>query len=244
VILLVVAAVLVGSGIQRLSGMGFAMVLAPFSVIALGPSSGVVLVNLLGIVSAALVLARVRSAVEWRMLGRLLPASAVGVGLGVAVSTALSEQVAQVVAGAVVLVALGASLAVARVATVGRSRPLVVATSAASGAMAALAGVGGAAMVVLAVVTGWDQARFAATMQPYFLALGLGTIAARLGADPAAWPALSGPTWCAVACAMALGVVCGEVLSRRLPVRSARATAIAIAFVGGVLTVVDGVAPA
>lgn len=239
-LIVVVLAVLLGSAVQRLTGMGFAMVLAPFAVIALGPSSGVVLVNLLGLVSASLVLSRVVAAVEWRVVWSLLPAGGVGVLLGVAVGTGLGTEVAQVLAGTVVLLALAASLAVRTVTTLVRSRSLIVAASTASGIMAALAGVGGAAMAVLAVLTRWDQDRFIATMQPYFFALGLGTIAARLIADPRAWPVLPGYIWLLVALAMALGLVLGEHLGKRVTEGRARAAVIVISGMGGVLAIVDG----
>lgn len=50
------AAVLVGALAQRATGMGFAMIAAPSRVIALGASSGVVLVQMCGVVVSAGVL--------------------------------------------------------------------------------------------------------------------------------------------------------------------------------------------
>ena len=45
---LVIAAVLIGSSMQRITGMGFALVAAPFLVLLLGPIDGVIVVNVCG----------------------------------------------------------------------------------------------------------------------------------------------------------------------------------------------------
>jgi len=56
---LVLAAVVMGAGMQRITGMGFALVAAPFLVLLLGPVEGVVLVNLCGAVTAGAIIFRV-----------------------------------------------------------------------------------------------------------------------------------------------------------------------------------------
>jgi uncharacterized membrane protein YfcA len=56
---LVLAAVVLGAGMQRITGMGFALVATPFLVLLLGPVEGVVLVNLCGAVTAGAIIFRV-----------------------------------------------------------------------------------------------------------------------------------------------------------------------------------------
>src|SRR5690625_5732591 len=63
-------AIFLGGMAQRATGMGLALVAAPFIVVALGPAAGVVVANLLGVVGSAMVYARVRHSVDWRMLRR------------------------------------------------------------------------------------------------------------------------------------------------------------------------------
>jgi uncharacterized protein len=69
------AAVSVGAGTQRITGLGFALVAAPFLVLLLGPFTGVLVVNVLGVAASVLVLAQVRRDVDLRR-GVLLSAPA------------------------------------------------------------------------------------------------------------------------------------------------------------------------
>lgn len=57
--LLLALAVFVGAAMQRLTGMGFALVSAPFVVLIMGPVTGIVLVNVCGALSSLLILFRV-----------------------------------------------------------------------------------------------------------------------------------------------------------------------------------------
>lgn len=235
---LLVIAVLVASAVQRLTGIGFAMLVAPFVVLALGPGPGVVLVNALGIVSAVLVMVRVRQDIHWPAVGGLLPSAAVGVLLGVVITRALSVAAAQIAAGAVIMLAVGTSVLVVRTTSVARTTTVTAVAGTASGLMGALAGVGGSAMAVLAILTRWEAKDFAATMQPYFALLGVITITGRLLADPRTWPGLSLPVWACLATAMVVGLVLGE---RVVPSPAlARNVVVLLAGAGGLLAVVDG----
>ena len=60
------AAVALGAGTQRITGLGFALVSAPFLVLLLGPFAGVFVVNVLGVAASVLVLAQVRRDVDVR----------------------------------------------------------------------------------------------------------------------------------------------------------------------------------
>src|SRR5690625_2661959 len=187
---LLVAVVLIAAAVQRATGMGFAMFLSPFAVLTLGPASGVVLVNALGIASALMVLARVHRDVEWRTVAALTPPTVLGVVVGVAVTQVVASDGAQIAAGATVLLALVVSVLLARVKTVARSPAVSAVAATTSGVMGALAGVGGTPMAALAVLTGWNARPFAATMQPYFALVGAIAITARLAFEPGAWPEL------------------------------------------------------
>ena len=67
-----------------------------------------------------------------------------------------------------------------------------------SGIMTTTAGVGGPAMSVYAVASKWDQRSFAASMQPYFLTIGLAAILAKYVATPESMPALEPSAWAVV----------------------------------------------
>lgn len=78
-IVLVLVAVLVGASMQRITGMGFALVAAPFLVPLLGPVDGVILVNLCSVLTAAIILTRVVRDVDWRRAGVLALFALVGI---------------------------------------------------------------------------------------------------------------------------------------------------------------------
>ena len=62
----VVAFVLLAATIQRVAGLGFGMILAPFMVVLIGAHEGIMLVNFLSIIAPALVLPRIWNHIEWR----------------------------------------------------------------------------------------------------------------------------------------------------------------------------------
>ncbi|WP_448641616.1 TSUP family transporter [Geodermatophilus sp. URMC 63] len=234
------AAVALGAGTQRITGLGFALVSAPFLVLLLGPFAGVLVVNVLGVAAAVLVLAQVRRDVDVRR-GLLLSAPALLAVLpGAWVARHTAPAVLQVLVGGSVVVALLALLVIGRRSGArGGSAPgtgpgPVVLAGAASGFMNATAGVGGPALTVYAVATGWPQRAFAATAQLCFTVIGAATVAAK------GLPSLPVVDWAVAAAALAAGLVAGTALSTRVRPSAARAAALALALVGSLATVVDG----
>lgn len=237
-----VLAVLAGAVMQRVTGMGFALVSSPFVILVLGPAAGVLVINVLGVAASLIVLGRVRADVEWGTVGRLLPGALVGIGAGTALAAVLAAQWAQVLAGALILLGLAGSAVVVRFRTLPRSTGLITASGLASGAMGALAGVGGPAMAVLSVLTRWDPVRFAATLQPYFVAIGVVTVATRVIVQPTAAGGMSAATWALIGVAMVVGVGLGELVARWLTAAAARRLIVALAAAGALATIADGVA--
>jgi uncharacterized protein len=172
------AAVSVGAGTQRITGLGFALVAAPFLVLLLGPFTGVLVVNVLGVAASVLVLVQVRR------------------GTGTA---------PELLAGA------------------------------ASGFVNATAAVGGPALTVYAVATRWPQHAFAATAQLCFTVVGTASAAAK------GLPSLPAVDWVVTAAALVVGLGVGTLLAARVSPTTARTAALALAPVGSVATVVDGV---
>jgi uncharacterized membrane protein YfcA len=232
------AAVALGAGTQRITGLGFALVSAPFLVLLLGPFAGVLVVNVLGVAASVLVLAQVRRDVDVRR-GLLLSAPALAAVLpGAWVARHTAPAVLQVLVGGSVVVALLALLVIGRRSG---TRPEVAAgpgpavlAGAASGFMNATAGVGGPALTVYAVATGWPQRAFAATAQLCFTVIGSATVAAK------GLPSLPVASWAVAAAALGVGLLAGTALSARVRPAAARAAALALALVGSVATVVDG----
>jgi uncharacterized protein len=238
--ILIVVAILTGSMLQRMTGVGFALVAAPFIVLIAGPRTGILLVNLAGAVTSATVLTRVFRHVEWKKFLVLVPAALIGIVPGAAVVQNVPPAWLEILVGAMVLGGLTASQLQSSVWHPG-TRPLAGA-GAVSGFMNATAGVGGPALSIYALRTRWEQTEFAATMQPYFLAIGLASISVKLIANPFSAPQLSPWAWAMIGGAILAGLIVGDLLSRRTEVRTARRLMLILAYAGSVTTVVRGVA--
>ncbi|QZY51996.1 sulfite exporter TauE/SafE family protein [Leucobacter tenebrionis] len=237
---LILGLVVIGAVAQRVAGLGFAMLISPFMTLLIGAHSGVVLVNVLGVLSSALIVPRVWRSIDWSMFRWLSAFAVVGSLTGAWVAGLFSPPVMAVAVGGVVIVGLGASLLVrsGRLTTEPRAPRAVAGLL--SGLTNSLAGVGGPAVSAYAVLTRWPQVSFAATLQPYFLLIGATSATAKLLLDPRALPATDWWFWGLVVLALLAGIGLGERLLRRVTAGQVRRVVILLAFAGAAASVVQG----
>lgn len=240
VVLLLMMAIFVGATMQRLTGMGFALVAAPFVVLLMGAVTGIVLVNLCGTVASAFVLFRVIRHVDWKKFCILATAAIVGVVPGAFIVKYVPSAWLEVGVGLLVLISLSVSLRITSFVQEKGVKPMLLA-GAASGIMNTTAGVGGPAMSVYAVASRWDQRSFAATMQPYFLIVGVASIWAKYVADPSSMPFLEPWAWGAMGVAVIAGLFAGEVLTRWITPQRARLLVVILAYAGAAAATIRGV---
>ncbi|WP_238348231.1 sulfite exporter TauE/SafE family protein [Ornithinimicrobium pratense] len=241
ILLLVLGAVVLGAGLQRVSGMGLGLVAAPTLSLLLGPVAGVTLSNVAA-VAAALVLAVVmRRDIDWRRFRSVAPLLLAGSVAGALVVRTADTAVLDTVLGATVLVAIAAALGLQRHLNATGRLPALT-SGALAGFMNTTAGVAGPAMTVYAVASRWGHRSFAATLQPVFLLANLASVITKglAGATPAAdvvpWWA-----WGVAVAAVPVGIGLGTVLARRVSLRAARSVALTVATAGGVVALVRGV---
>ncbi|WP_309132264.1 sulfite exporter TauE/SafE family protein [Brevibacterium sp.] len=241
VVLLILFAVFLGALSQRVTGMGFALVCGPFLVLLLDPFSGVVLVNLCGILASSVVFARTWREVEWPSFWQLALGAILGAVPGALLAASLPVPPLQILIGSLIVVSIISSLIIGHIGHTLPARPAAKLTAGLlSGAMSASAGTGGPAISAYAVLTKWEHRAFAATLQP-FLIVGAGfAVVLKLSMDDNAWPELDAGTWVAIVLVLAAGLSLGEWLSKRLPVSAARVTMIVLALGGGVATLIKG----
>lgn len=243
VIAFILLAVFIGAVSQRVTGMGFALVSGPFLVLLLDPLSGVVLVNIVGFISCAIIFARTWREVHWKTLKILAVSSVIATIPGAWLASVMPTAPLQTLIGATVVVALATSIVIGRVGKVLPVTPAGIATSGvAAGLMNAAAGVGGPAFSTYAVLTRWEQRSFAATMQPLLAIASVMSIIAKVAFDRSAIPHLGLSQWLMVLAALAAGQIIGELTAERIPVRVARIGMITIALAGGAATLVKGLA--
>lgn len=239
--ILVVVAVLLGAALQRVTGIGFALVVAPFLVLLLGPVQGVLLVNFTGGLTSGLILLQVLRQVEWRSYAVLAPAALVGIAVGALVVGMVPPTVLDLGIGLLLVFALTTMLVV-RGAAMRPRRRYAVTAGVLGGFMNTTAGLGGPAVTVYAVATRWPQESFRATMQAFFFTIACCAIGAKLLFGAAALPELSAVLWMAVGAAALLGLAVGALLAPVVPAGAARAGLIVVSYVGAAATIARGVA--
>lgn len=235
------AVVVLGAVLQRVTGLGFALVVSPVIALLLGPEEGVLVVNACAVLTSSLLTYRLRALIDWRRYARLLPTALLGVVGGALLTVAASRPLLEVLVGSLALLGLLASVLVARLRRADGDGGLPAAGAAGllSGLMSSAAGVGGPAMVVYGVVSGWEQRRFAATLQPFFVSIAGSAILAKLVAG-ASFDGLLRLESLLLIPALAVGLLLGELLAARLPARVARIGLLAVASVGSVAIIAHG----
>ena len=222
-------AVALGALVQAVTGVGFGLVCGPFLVALVGAREGVRLANLLAIGVNAIVLAREHRRVDLR--GALLlavPAVAATPLVAWAVRR-LDPGTASLVAGLVTLLAAGL-LAVGVRAPRLRGVGGAVGAGVTSAAMNVVSGVGAPTVAMFAHNAGWPVARTRPTLQVYFVCLNVVTLAS-IGLPRPSPLLLVG---------LAAGLAAGAALVRRVPEAAARRGMLALAFLGGLAAVVQG----
>ncbi|WP_029088423.1 sulfite exporter TauE/SafE family protein [Brevibacterium album] len=240
---LVVAAVLVGATLQRLSGTGVGLVVAPVLALAMGPSLGVFVTNATTVVSGFLIMLSVLRDVDWRRWLVFAPMAVVGGVPAALLVRELEDGWLNIVIGAVVLLALAMTFGLPRVPHVrGRALPPVTAaTGAVGGFLNTAAGVAAPAMVIYSKLSRWEQRRFAATMQPTFMTMGLVSVGAKLSVGATTLSQLP-PLWLfpVIVVTVAGGIAAGGWLARRVRASTARTVAITLAGAGAAVALTRG----
>ncbi|MFI7499046.1 sulfite exporter TauE/SafE family protein [Streptomyces sp. NPDC049687] len=225
--------VLLGSCVQWLTGMGFALVAVPALILLLGPSEGVVLAN-----CAAGAISVVGLAGGWRRVrpAAMVPlcaAAACTVPAGAWLTHRLPAPALLLVMGGLVTVAVLLIMRGARVPALRGTRGAVVA-GAAGGFMNTAAGVGGPPISLYAVNAGWTIREFVPNAQFYGVVVNAFSVTAN------GLPDLSAPRWASVTAAMTVGALIGRGLAGRLPEPRARLLVLGLALAGGVTAVGKG----
>ncbi|WP_042391869.1 sulfite exporter TauE/SafE family protein [Streptacidiphilus carbonis] len=225
--------ILVGASVQRMAGIGFALVAAPALVLLLGPGQGVVLSN-----CAAGAISAVGLAGAWR---RVRPAAMLPLVVAAACTVPAGAWVASRLPGPELMVGMGLLVSCAVLVVMGgvrvsalRGSGGAVAAGAASGFMNAAAGVGGPALSLYAVNAEWTVLEFVPNAQFYGVVVNAFSIAAK------GFPRLAGPAWLLFAVAIAAGAVIGKALAERVPEQRAKLVVMLLSLAGGVTTLAKG----
>lgn len=222
-------AVAAGAAAQAITGIGFALVCAPFLVAVFGATEGVQNAVLLGIVLNAAMLAREHRHVLVRDGLLLLVPALVATPVVAWAISGLDADALAVVAGLATIVA-SVVLALARPRPHRRSPAAAAAAGVSSATMNVVAAIGGPAAALYALGAGWPPQRTRSTLQGYFLVLNVATLAA-LGL-PRVRPVL--------VLGLAFGWLVGSVIADRVDERAIRTGILVVAAAGGLVAMGRG----
>ncbi len=231
--LAMMASVLLAAATQRITGLGFALVSAPLLVLTSGPVSGVLLANLLSLITNVLVLTQTWRDVDVRRVLLLgIPALCL-VPVGQVVARNLPPAALMLGIGGLILAAL-AALRWLRRTKVFTGPGGAIAAGSLSGFMNVTAGVGGPAITLYAIGTSWPHRSFVGSMQLYFAIINTGSILAK------GLPRVGTASLVGAFAALAVGLAVGQVLSSRISVERARIGVLVMAVIGAAGTMVKG----
>lgn len=225
--------VLVGSCVQWLTGMGFALVSVPALVLLLGPAEGVVLANCAAGAICVVGLAGGWRRVRARAMVPLCVAAALTVPVGSRVARRLPPAALLVFMGALVTVAVVVVMRGARLPALRGTRG-AVAAGAVGGFMNSAAGVGGPPVSLYALNAGWTVREFVPNALFYGVVVNAFSVAAN------GVPHLGAGRWGVVVTGMVAGASVGRVLAGRVPERRARVLVLLLALMGGLTTLGKG----
>lgn len=233
-------AILIGATLQRLSGTGVGLVVAPVLAVLIGPVAGILVTNATTVVSGVLILLSMRRDIEWRRYVGFLPGIIVGAVAASFVVRAAPVAWLQILIGGIVLLALATTFGLPDMPHI-RSRALGPVTGAIGGFFNTCAGVAAPVMVINAKLTRWPQSAFAATMQPTFLTMGVLSVVSKITLGATTLDELP-PLWMfgGIVVVVVFGILIGTFLSARVSSRAARNTAITLAALGGAAALIRG----
>jgi len=223
-----------GSLIQRVTGMGLALVASPFLVLLLGSVTGVQTLQVVGLGVCLASAITLWPDVNVRLAVLLLGSSCIGLVPGTLIARSLPASWLSILIGTVTLAALACTVFLRRSSLFVGARGTGIA-GALSGFMNVTAGVGGPPIVIYANSTDWDYREYLATVQLYFAGLNVLSLLAR------GVPDLPAAGWAVAAGSSVAGLVIGSRLSATINESSAKKAVFAIACVGSLATVVRGV---
>ena len=239
-LLVAAASVILGTVLQRVSGMGVGLVVAPTLALLLGPVAGVLLTNITTTVSAVLIGITLRRDIDWRRYRHLAPLIVVGSVPGALLVGAADRSWLEVIIGLALLGTL-LTTALVRIPPVSGAVPAAVAGTA-GGFLNTAVGVAAPAMLVYAQATNWSQRSFAATLQPIFFTMGLTSVITKVGLGAAPISGLPPLSVIGLVVAMVpVGILVGGRVARRVPAEMGRRVAVVVVSAGAVMLLARGV---
>lgn len=238
--LAIFAIVVMGSCLQRVSGMGLGLIGGPLATLLLGPVEGIMVINVLACINAVLTTYSVREDVDWKKFSVIAPVMVVGSVPAALLITKVNTATLLVIVGGALLIALGVvSFGRKFVPTLNGIGPAISA-GILGGFTNTLAGVAGPVVTVYAQAAKRPQHVLAATLQPIFMVGGLVSVIAKLSVGAGGFEHVTWLIWPAGILGMFIGIFLGAKIAHRVPREKARILSLSVAGLGAFSALVRG----
>ncbi|MDO4762351.1 MAG: sulfite exporter TauE/SafE family protein [Corynebacterium sp.] len=235
--------VLCGSVLQRVSGMGFGLLVGSVLSIMLGPIEGVLIVNIFALATSIVTTHSMRAHIDYQRLKFIAPFLLVGSIPGMYLIARTGTGILQIIVGSVLLFSLALVVVGKKfLPPIRRMAPAAVA-GAVAGFTSMIIGAGGPAITVYAHGSKWEHRSFSSTLQPILLLAATISISIKLvvlGFAPVQQTAVS--VWVLGTVGMCAGTWIGTRLAGKISRDKARSFTLLIATLGGISALIRGFA--
>ena len=234
--------VVVGACLQRVSGMGLGLVGGPLLMLMMGPVEGIMVINVLAVINAALITYNVRAHVDWGKFATIASVMVFGSIPGALLIRAVDAGPLLVIAGGSLLVALAmVTFGKKYVPRMDGLGPMLSA-GVLGGFTNTLAGIAGPVITVYAEAARWDHRMYAATLQPIFMVGGFISVITKLLLGAGKFAETTWVVWPAGIAGMFVGITLGIVLSNRISRSKAHTLSLVVASAGAAVAMLRGIA--
>ena len=231
----------IATALQRITGLGFAMLTAPFAVVALGTHQGIMLTTMLGVIASVFMLPGMWRDINWSRVAWIGIPAAVSIVPAAWLGAQIDGAIIYLLVGVLVIIGLSVALLMRGTAQPITSRPAQILTGVGAGAGTVLAGIGGPAVTIFGVVSRWPVASFAATLQPIWVLVATVTLGGRNWFMGSTLPELSWWMWILAAVGIAIGMWTGQRALGKVNDRMVFGIVLVLAMTGAVLSVLTGI---
>jgi hypothetical protein len=231
----------VATALQRITGLGFAMLSAPFAVVALGTHQGIMLITLLAVVASLLMLPSMWRDIDWSRVAWIGLSATASIVPAAWLGAHIDGALIYLLVGVLVIIGLGVALLMQSTAEPITHRPAQILTGVGAGAGGVLAGIGGPAMTIFGVLSRWPIASFAASLQPMWVMIASATLVGRWWFMGSTLPELSWWMWLLAVVGIAVGMWAGQRALGKVNDRIVFGIVVVLAMTGAILSVITGV---
>ncbi|WP_448855117.1 TSUP family transporter [Corynebacterium camporealensis] len=230
-----------GSSLQRISGMGLGLVGGPILTLLLGPVQGIMVINVLACLNAALTTYTVREWVDWKKFALISSVMVIGSIPAAVLVSRVESSTLLIIVGASLLIALSIVVFGNRFVPRTEGKTPAVVAGVIGGFTNTLAGIAGPVITVYAQAARWPQQMYAATLQPIFMVGGAVSFIVKGLAGAGGGFSTDWLIWPAGIAGMVIGVTLGNLLAGKVSRILAHRLSLIVAFGGAASALIRGI---